>query len=1012
MDSRFAKAKFRSHLRWRGYPCWTGFFHSREEAARFRDRCILVCHELDRRDGLHGAARAPAKLNYDASEYAGEPLFEEVRMGPGALGSSASFTDFKAVRDLVRKHTRAAAGAGGAPDDPDEAATGAADVDVLPISFSFNFLQADPAPSFGSDGPGGPRYEQFGDSLTFPLQEYKGDSFYKKLFRGHVARRVRVGDNDPAWREDVAAAVARTVAFVAGETGATDPEGVSASVDMQGRFKCNLSWRRAVRWFTAPGSREEAARFRDRCVLVCHELDRLEGAQLGPREGSKLNYDASEYDGEALFEEVRQGALGNTRSRSAHVVFEDVKKLVAKHGGGAARAVAAAAGHEGAHAQSTSVRALLEAGSQGEAPAEAPEAGADAELPAAADIDRGCELTIAIEAADPNEAAARPPVLAEEMDSKTIELEAVFEEMRELVRKHSGSVGSSPAKKPRTARAKAARPRPRQEAPVDAYVQACFKFEHGHGHCAASNAAARGDKPPRPRNAFLLFADERRQAIREEHPGLPSVKHQKMMASEWNAMTGEQRRPWADLATRLREEFFKAYPEYKYTCKRKRPRESGASAAGPSARPRRSSASSSGSELDLELAAELEAADAAASSSSPPPAPSRPRRAIAAASFGFAHFDEFEDDDVDVDEVDGEEEGEGEGDPEWRPTPAPWPARLPSRATAAAAAASPCPPRGRAPAPSAPAPGPAAASAASLGRGPCPSGAPRAGAAAARPPAPSAPAPGPASASAASFGRGPALALGIPEEDQPTPPAKQPAAFLPPDLDERFTFQVQPPAFEQTAVEPRRASPPVARAVGAMDTWHFDVGVDQQQLQDATDPEQPSFEQLAMEEEAGPAAAAADHEGPSRLPPLFFEDQPPPPPFASAFVSGFAALPPPTLTPPAPAPSPVAPGPAAPGGAAAPAPWPEPGAVLGWPPPAALAWLHQKCLLSDPDAQRELQCLRRLALNGRALLMHPAEALRGRLLAKQRALYPGAGSDLSDQLEAVLFSLDHEHAQR
>eukprot|EP00741_Cyanophora_paradoxa_P024338 tig00000053_g23502.t1 len=84
--------------------------------------------------------------------------------------------------------------------------------------------------------------------------------------------------------------------------------------------------------------------------------------------------------------------------------------------------------------------------------------------------------------------------------------------------------------------------------------------------------------------------------------------------------------------------------------------------------------------------------------------------------------------------------------------------------------------------------------------------------------------------------------------------------------------------------------------------------------------------------------------------------------------------------------------------------------VLVWPAPVALEWLRRKCFI--PEASPELQCLRRLALTGRALLMRPAEALRGRLLEKRRELYPDAGLELVDALDAVLDALDYELSAR
>eukprot|EP00741_Cyanophora_paradoxa_P023896 tig00000262_g23079.t1 len=83
----------------------------------------------------------------------------------------------------------------------------------------------------------------------------------------------------------------------------------------------------------------------------------------------------------------------------------------------------------------------------------------------------------------------------------------------------------------------------------------------------------------------------------------------------------------------------------------------------------------------------------------------------------------------------------------------------------------------------------------------------------------------------------------------------------------------------------------------------------------------------------------------------------------------------------------------------------DPAAVLQWGPASVLEWMRRTCLLED-----KLRCLRRLALTGRALILRPAAKLRTRLLVKQRELYPAAGLDLPDALEAILDSLDDEVA--
>eukprot|EP00741_Cyanophora_paradoxa_P000646 tig00000430_g622.t1 len=75
-----------------------------------------------------------------------------------------------------------------------------------------------PAASSSSAAPG--ELETRPRGLAFPQRGYVGESFYRKLFGRGL--REPFGKNDPTRREDVAGAVARTVAFVAEETGATE----------------------------------------------------------------------------------------------------------------------------------------------------------------------------------------------------------------------------------------------------------------------------------------------------------------------------------------------------------------------------------------------------------------------------------------------------------------------------------------------------------------------------------------------------------------------------------------------------------------------------------------------------------------------------------------------------------------------------------------------------------------------------------------------------------------------
>eukprot|EP00741_Cyanophora_paradoxa_P013076 tig00020675_g12629.t1 len=64
-------------------------------------------------------------------------------------------------------------------------------------------------------GPDGER--RYGVEINFADEEYGSEPWYWKLFTGPEEHRLKIGDNDPDWNKDIAAAVRRTVAFVDAE---------------------------------------------------------------------------------------------------------------------------------------------------------------------------------------------------------------------------------------------------------------------------------------------------------------------------------------------------------------------------------------------------------------------------------------------------------------------------------------------------------------------------------------------------------------------------------------------------------------------------------------------------------------------------------------------------------------------------------------------------------------------------------------------------------------------------
>eukprot|EP00741_Cyanophora_paradoxa_P002488 tig00000076_g2412.t1 len=61
-------------------------------------------------------------------------------------------------------------------------------------------------------GPDGER--RYGMEINMDIEDYTSEAWYQRLFEGPEGQRPKVGDNDPDWNADHAAAVRRTVAFV------------------------------------------------------------------------------------------------------------------------------------------------------------------------------------------------------------------------------------------------------------------------------------------------------------------------------------------------------------------------------------------------------------------------------------------------------------------------------------------------------------------------------------------------------------------------------------------------------------------------------------------------------------------------------------------------------------------------------------------------------------------------------------------------------------------------------
>eukprot|EP00741_Cyanophora_paradoxa_P003733 tig00000093_g3628.t1 len=108
-DSKSTSSKLTRHVHdatasfaWRGGRFTASGFKSNEEAARFRDRCILAAQWLDKRDKRRDGP-SEGDLSFGRDAYKKDPLFGALERGAlDAVDASHTRALFRAVRDLVR----------------------------------------------------------------------------------------------------------------------------------------------------------------------------------------------------------------------------------------------------------------------------------------------------------------------------------------------------------------------------------------------------------------------------------------------------------------------------------------------------------------------------------------------------------------------------------------------------------------------------------------------------------------------------------------------------------------------------------------------------------------------------------------------------------------------------------------------------------------------------------------------------------------------------------------------
>lgn len=73
------------------------------------------------------------------------------------------------------------------------------------------------------------------------------------------------------------------------------------------------------------------------------------------------------------------------------------------------------------------------------------------------------------------------------------------------------------------------------------------------------------DQPKKPLSAFFLYSAKRRPDLKVKNPEMKLGDFAKVIGSEWREMTDDDKKPFADSAAILKEEYVKAMETYKAT---------------------------------------------------------------------------------------------------------------------------------------------------------------------------------------------------------------------------------------------------------------------------------------------------------------------------------------------------------------------------------------------------------------------------------------------------------------
>eukprot|EP01083_Nonionella_stella_P049199 131218_1 len=76
--------------------------------------------------------------------------------------------------------------------------------------------------------------------------------------------------------------------------------------------------------------------------------------------------------------------------------------------------------------------------------------------------------------------------------------------------------------------------------------------------------------PKRPLSSFLLYLQEQRSSVREEHPDLAVGEVTKLIGSQWSALTTDQKKPFSDKAESAMTDYKEERKNYERSAKFKR----------------------------------------------------------------------------------------------------------------------------------------------------------------------------------------------------------------------------------------------------------------------------------------------------------------------------------------------------------------------------------------------------------------------------------------------------------